>query len=177
MTEHQAKQSKPSPRPAEWCSTHSYVEQIGAAIKVSDMATEANAIPLQTRKNAAPGTQSSTIHTSPGAVVPSRTTVSAVNAASSNSPTTQTSSAGAKMSRSCTITKAFSSSRINALIAVIALGAGVYYFYGQYIISYKTWELGIWKDCRDRAVRRNVPDKCSMTEILIGSCQLEHLPA
>jgi hypothetical protein len=60
------------------------------------------------------------------------------------------------MSRCCTITKAFSI--INTLIVVITLGAGVYYFYGPYIISYKTWKLGIWKDCRDRAVRRNIPD-------------------
>lgn len=139
-------------------STYTHLEQIRAAIQVSDMATTTNAIPLQTRANPAPGTQSTTIHTSPGALVPSRMTVSAVNVASSNSPTPQTSSAGAKMSRCCTITKAFSSSRINALIAVITLGVGVYYFYGQYIFSYKTWELGIWKDCRDRAVRRNIRD-------------------
>jgi hypothetical protein len=151
-------------RPGLWSSTerhdqtsvpptYTHLKQTGAAIQVSDMTTTTNAVPLQTRVNAAPGTQCTTTHTPPGALVPSRMAVSAVNAASSNSPTPQTSSAGAKMTRRCTITKAFSSSRINTLIAVITLGAGIYYFYGQYIISYKTWELGIWKDCRDRAVR------------------------
>jgi hypothetical protein len=138
--------------------TYTHLEQIRTATQVSDMAASTNAIPLQTPANAAPGMQSTTIHTPPSALVPSRMTMSAMNAASSNSPTPQTSSAGAKMKHRCTITRAFSSSRINALIAAIALGAGIYYFYGQYIISYKTWELGIWKDCRDRAVRRNVRD-------------------
>jgi hypothetical protein len=138
--------------------TYTHLKQTGAAIQVSGMTATTNAVPLQTRVNAAPGTQRTTIHTPPGALVPSRMVVSAVNAASSNSPTPQTSSAGAKISRRCTITKAFSSSRINASIAVVALGVGAYYFYGQYIISYKTWELGLWKDCRDRAVRRNVRD-------------------
>jgi hypothetical protein len=137
--------------------TYTHLKQTGAVIQVSDMIATANAVPLQTRVNAAPGTQRTTIHTLPDALVLSRMAVSAVNTAS-NSPTPQTSSAGAKMSRRCTITKAFSSSRINASIAVITLGVGAYYFYGQYIISYKTWKLGIWRDCRDRAVSRNVRD-------------------
>jgi hypothetical protein len=49
-------------------------------------------------------------------------------------------------------TKVFSSSRINTFVAVIALGAGAYYFYGQYAISWKSWVVGVWKDCHDREV-------------------------
>jgi hypothetical protein len=48
--------------------------------------------------------------------------------------------------------KCCSSSRINTLIAVLALGLGTYYYYEQYIIAWRTWEVGVWKDCRDRVV-------------------------
>ena len=50
------------------------------------------------------------------------------------------------------ITKHLSSARINSLVAVVALGVGAYYYYGQYIISWKSWEAGVWKDCHDRPV-------------------------
>jgi hypothetical protein len=33
-----------------------------------------------------------------------------------------------------------------------AIGVGAYYYYGQYTISWKSWEVGVWKDCHDRAV-------------------------
>ncbi|KAF8860720.1 hypothetical protein BDZ45DRAFT_741144 [Acephala macrosclerotiorum] len=46
--------------------------------------------------------------------------------------------------------KICSSSRVGVVVGIIALGAGAYYYYGQYAISWKTWQLGIWKDCRDR---------------------------
>jgi hypothetical protein len=49
-------------------------------------------------------------------------------------------------------TKHCSSTRVGVLIALIALGVGGYYYYGQYKISWKSWEISIWKDCRDRVV-------------------------
>jgi hypothetical protein len=49
-------------------------------------------------------------------------------------------------------TKHCSSTRVGVLIALIALGVGGYYYYGQYKISWKSWEIGVWKDCRDRVV-------------------------
>jgi hypothetical protein len=51
-------------------------------------------------------------------------------------------------------TKQCSSTRIGAVVALIALGVGGYYYYGQYMISWKSWEVGIWKDCHDRVVCR-----------------------
>lgn len=50
------------------------------------------------------------------------------------------------------VSKPLPSSRINSLVAIIALGLGVYYYYGQYVISLKSWEVGVWKDCHDRLV-------------------------
>ena len=45
-----------------------------------------------------------------------------------------------------------SSSRLNVIIALVALAVAAYYFYSQYVISLKAWQLGIWKDCKDRPV-------------------------
>jgi hypothetical protein len=59
----------------------------------------------------------------------------------------------ASHSRRAQFTKLFSSSCIATIVTIITLGASAYYYYGQYIISEKTWQLGIWKDCRDRHVR------------------------
>jgi hypothetical protein len=48
--------------------------------------------------------------------------------------------------------EACSSARIGAVAAITACIIGAYYAYGQFSISNQAWELGIWKDCRDRAV-------------------------
>ena len=36
--------------------------------------------------------------------------------------------------------------------AAIALALGGYYFFGQYILAKKAYEIGLWKDCHDRDV-------------------------
>lgn len=74
--------------------------------------------------------------------------------------------------------KVFSSARLSVFLAIIALGSGAYYFYGQYIISWKSWEVGIWKDCHDRSVsRHHFPPLCLGLNQLIGYCEYEHLPS
>jgi hypothetical protein len=116
------------------------------------MDPQTNAVPLQSLPSATPRTQSSTVNAPPSAVVPSLTPVSAHNVASSASPGPQTSAANESHSRRDTFSKTCSSSHINASIAFVTLGVGAYYFYDQYMISYKSWELCIWKDCHNRPV-------------------------
>jgi hypothetical protein len=72
---------------------------------------------------------------------------------SQGAPSIPTLSPGQSLSRWTWSRNSCSSSRINTWIALIALGIGAYYYYGQYILAWKTWETGLWKDCHDRPVR------------------------
>jgi hypothetical protein len=101
------------------------------------------------------------------ALSPAPPSTTAIAAPSPAPPSTRV-PPGGRYQRWCyAITRQCSSTRIAAMVALIALGAGGYYYYGQYMISLKSWEVGIWKDCRDRAVCQILLFRLDDTEFVI----------
>ena len=50
------------------------------------------------------------------------------------------------------LTRKCSSTYLTVIMAMVTLGAGAYYFYGQYTIARQTLDVELWKDYHDRKV-------------------------
>lgn len=101
------------------------------------------------------------------ALSPALPSTTAIPAPSPVPPSTPVAPSGRYQRWRHAITKQCSSTRIGAVVALIALGVGVYYSYKQYMISLEGWEVGIWKDCRERAVCQTLLFRLDDTEFII----------